>query len=578
VCDALGLAGCGSDTISYLEAHGTATLLGDAVELTALGQVFGERPPPVPPCALGSVKTNIGHLDCVSGVAGLIKTALMLRHRQLVPSLHLVTPNPALASASSPFQVNTALREWPAGVTPRRAGVSSFGIGGTNAHVIVEEPPPPDPPGPGTVAPADEYQLLVLSARSATALERVSENLARQLREQRTTLDLADVAYTLAVGRRPHANRRALVCRDTSEAAVALMLTDQDRLIDGRVGEGGASVTFVFADRFGDSGGRAAALYRELPAFREAIDRCFATMTPSVGSDPVLLLGEGGPAATVIIQCALAGMWTAWGVRPEALVGFGVGEFAAACVAGVFGLPAALALATRGNGDPPFDFTPAAPGVPLWSAADQRWMRSSTATDPATWTRPRAAVTDPGSALATIIDHRCQVPLELWPVGPDPAMSGREALLTSAGRLWSRGVEVDWTAFFGGRPGRRVALPTYPFDRRRYWVEPAARPATVAPPPSGLLAPLRQQLEETAGADRADVVRSYLQREIAGILGLDSAHSVDPDQDLFSLGIGSLDLIAIAARLSAELQRQVPLSLLVDHPTIRVYADNVVHG
>jgi acyl transferase domain-containing protein len=568
IAEAQGLAGCDAATISYVEAHGTGTLLGDAVELAALGQVFGARAAREQRCAVGSVKTNIGHLDCASGIAGLIKTALMLRHGLLVPTLHFTEPNPGIASAGSPFYVNTTLQRWPAGATPRRAGVSSFGIGGTNAHVVVEEPPAPEP-----AAPLGGCQLLVLSARSAAALERLTEDLARRLRTQQSTLDLADAAYTLAAGRRPHSHRRALVCGDAPDAAISLMLGDPDRILEGRAEADGTAVTFVFADQLLDGGGRAAALYRELPAFRDAVDRCLATPAAPVRSDPASHLGAGDAAAAVIAQCALAEVWAGLGVRPSALVGFGMGELAAACFAGVLTLPVALDLATTPDGGPPVEFTPAAPRVPLWSTADHEWMRTPTAMDPATWAGPRGTGADPRSLLATLVDGRCRLPLEMRPDALDPALPGREALMTGVGKLWTRGVDVDWDAFFGGRRHRRAALPTYPLERRRYWVEPPARPDIGARPPRD--GSLRGQIENAEGPERAEVVLTYLQREVAAMLGLDSAQMVDPDQDLFSLGIGSLELIEIAARLSAELQQQVPVSLLVDRPTIRVFANNV---
>ncbi|WP_131770862.1 type I polyketide synthase, partial [Candidatus Protofrankia californiensis] len=228
IAEAQALAGCGADTISYVEAHGTGTPLGDPIEIAALTRVFTPRAAASGRCAIGSVKTNIGHLDAASGMAGLIKTSLMLRHRRLVPSLHFEKPNPDIDFDSGPFSVTTQLQQWPeSGATPRRAGVSSFGIGGTNAHVILEEAPVREP----VAAPPDGCQLLVTSAGSAAALEEATEELARHLAAHRDTLDLADVAHTLAVGRRAHAYRRALVCWDVHDAALTLMLGEPGRVV-----------------------------------------------------------------------------------------------------------------------------------------------------------------------------------------------------------------------------------------------------------------------------------------------------------------------------------------------------------
>ncbi|MEE8586354.1 MAG: type I polyketide synthase, partial [Acidobacteriota bacterium] len=203
------------ESIRYLEAHGTATKLGDPIELAALQQAFG---PDAGKgfCAIGSVKTNIGHLDAAAGVAGLIKTVLALQHRQVPPSLHFENPNPAFDFESSPFFVSAALRSWPEGPLPRRAGVSSFGIGGTNAHVVLEEAPPPARSGLSR-----PWQLLILSARSLPALEQAGQNLVQHLNES-PDLNLADVAYTLQVGRKAFENRRLLVCRDRQDALQTL--------------------------------------------------------------------------------------------------------------------------------------------------------------------------------------------------------------------------------------------------------------------------------------------------------------------------------------------------------------------
>jgi phthiocerol/phenolphthiocerol synthesis type-I polyketide synthase E len=227
--DALTVADCDPTTVGYIEAHGTATPLGDQVEVEALRRAYGDDPD-APGCAIGSVKTNIGHLDCAAGVIGLIKAALMLRHGEIVPSAHFERPNPALGLDRGRFTVAARTAAWPRGEGPRRAAVSSFGIGGTNAHAILEEPPP---------APArerrDEPELLLLSARTEAGLGRASVALGRFLHE--TDCDLGDIAYTLALGRREHRFRRAVICRDRGETALALALGDREETIDGDAAE-----------------------------------------------------------------------------------------------------------------------------------------------------------------------------------------------------------------------------------------------------------------------------------------------------------------------------------------------------
>ena len=259
------LAGVDPGTVTYVEAHGTATPLGDPIEVAALTRAFRAGTDRTGFCALGSVKTNFGHLDAAAGVAGLIKTVLALQQRQIPPSLHFHTPNPEIDFASSPFYVNAALREWTGEGGPLRAGVSSFGIGGTNAHVVLEEAPPPASP-----SPSRPWQLLILSARSPAALEAATERLAGHL-QRHPELDLADVAYTCQVGRRAFAHRRAVVCRDLDEAVAALE-TGRGLMTHGEAPP--RPVAFLFPGGGAQHAGMGRDLYREEPVFREQIDLC----------------------------------------------------------------------------------------------------------------------------------------------------------------------------------------------------------------------------------------------------------------------------------------------------------------
>jgi Beta-ketoacyl synthase, N-terminal domain./Acyl transferase domain./Beta-ketoacyl synthase, C-terminal domain. len=264
VANAQARANVAPDSISYIETHGTGTHLGDLIEIAALTQAFRAGTDKNRFCALGAVKTNIGHLDAAAGVAGLCKTVLALQHRQIPPTLHFERPNPEIDFENSPFYVNDRLRDWPSNGAPRRAGVSSFGIGGTNAHLIVEEAPEPS-----ASLSARPWQVLVLSARSRSAVENLRTSLAAHLQEH-ADLNLADAAYTLGLGRRQFAHRIAVVCRDRQDAVTALQTPERYRL--GHIPKTQTedrSVAFLFPGQGSQYVAMGADLYRTEPVFRE---------------------------------------------------------------------------------------------------------------------------------------------------------------------------------------------------------------------------------------------------------------------------------------------------------------------
>ncbi|HEX8353071.1 MAG TPA: type I polyketide synthase, partial [Pyrinomonadaceae bacterium] len=360
IAEALGVARVDPSTVTYVEAHGTATPLGDPIELAALTQAFRDSTDEKGFCAVGSVKSNFGHLDAAAGVAGLIKTVLALRNKELPPSLHFERPNPQIDFENSPFYVNAELKPWETrGGAPRRAGVSSFGIGGTNAHVVLEEAPARTS---GTTA--RPWQLLVLSAQTRTALERATDNLVAALREN-ADVNLADVAYTLQTGRRGFAHRRMLVCRDVGDAVAALAARDPQRVFDGHA-EGARGVAFMFPGQGAQYVNMGRELYNVEPEFRAALDKCAELLRPHLGLDVrEVLFADGGRVeeaarqlhetrltqpALFAVEYALTRMWLSWGVEPEALVGHSLGEYVAACVSGVLTLEDALRLvAARGR-------------------------------------------------------------------------------------------------------------------------------------------------------------------------------------------------------------------------------------
>jgi acyl transferase domain-containing protein/NAD(P)-dependent dehydrogenase (short-subunit alcohol dehydrogenase family)/acyl carrier protein len=406
------LAGVGPKSIGYIEAHGTATALGDSVEIEALAAAFKTSKHNF--CAIGSVKTNVGHLDNASGAAGLIKAALALYHKFLPPSLHYETPNPHIDFKNSPFYVVTAPGAWKPHDPryPLRAGVSSFGIGGTNAHVILEEAPVeirdnggtrglaplPGENGPGQgrggIFPpgqSREYQLIVLSAGSETALEKMSRNLANHL-QMHPGLNLADVAYTLQKGRKTFPYKCMLVCSPHGgvEAAAAL-LDPSASTVHTHIpapGEENREIRVVFmfpglGSQYVDMGRD---LYEHEPLFRSEMDRCFEILKPLVEDDIKEILYPGisvsevsevskeyrspdnrshrshtsyksykshinqAEIASVVIfifEYALAKLLMKWGIQPDIMMGYSFGEYTAACISGVFSLEDALQLVVR---------------------------------------------------------------------------------------------------------------------------------------------------------------------------------------------------------------------------------------
>ncbi|RKH43262.1 polyketide synthase [Corallococcus sicarius] len=352
---ALAHANAGVDprTIRYVEAHGTATPLGDPIEVEALSQAFRAHTADTGFCAIGSVKSNFGHLTAAAGVAGLLKTVLALKHRELPPTLHFQKPNPKIDFERSPFFVQAKRSPWPASTEPLRAGVSSFGVGGTNAHVVVEEAPAR--PGSG---PSKPRNVLLLSAKTPAALTQAAKQLAAHL-QANPEQPLADVAHTLATGRRAFPFRRAVVAGSTEEAVKALTAAEPD----ATALESTPPVAFLFPGQGSQHPDMAHGLYRHAPAFRATVDACAEVLKPLLGRDLREVLFPKHPespeaaealrqtsfaqAALFTVEYALAQLWWSWGVRPGALVGHSVGEFVAACLAGVFTLEDALHLVAK---------------------------------------------------------------------------------------------------------------------------------------------------------------------------------------------------------------------------------------
>jgi acyl transferase domain-containing protein/long-subunit acyl-CoA synthetase (AMP-forming) len=687
-------AGISADSIGYVEAHGTGTPLGDPIEVQALTKAFRTTTDKKGFCGLGSIKTNIGHLDTAAGATGLIKTVLALKHKQLPPSLHFGEPNPQIDFVNSPFYVNTTLAEWKVNGLPRRAGVSSFGLGGTNIHVVIEEPPELlADPGPGR-----PWNLLVLSARTKQALATASVNLKEHL-QQHTDLNLSDVAYTYQIGRKTFRERQALVCSNLQDCVQVLEAGDSRRILSGTPADDQSPLlVFMFPGQGSQHVNMAAELYRTEASFKEVVDQCCEFLEPQLGFDlrSLLFADEARVAestarlnqtsatqpALFVIEYALARLWMEWGIRPEAMIGHSIGEYVAACLAGVFSLEDALTLvAARGKllGDLPggamlaIPFSesetlkflgselslaainsstmsvvsgptaaidqlekqltqqdlichrlhtshafhsamvepvlerfadlvaktnPQPPQTPLISNLTGAWMENNEATDPQYWSKHLRHTVRFASGLETLSENRRLVLLE---VGPGQQLGGLAAgrldrekcsvvsslphprkprsevqsMLEALGRLWIHGVDVDWQGFNSRQRRRRVPLPTYPFERQRYWVGPQS--ATNQPQEQITNRPEAEQEWRRTGSSyprpalRVPYVAptTDVQRKMAEVWQhVLAIEEIGIDDDFFELGGNSLLATQLVMEMREAFRMLVPLSNFFETPTV----------
>jgi amino acid adenylation domain-containing protein len=668
------LAGVEARSISYVEAHGTATPLGDPIEVAGLTKAFREGTDARQFCAIGSVKSNIGHLDVAAGVTGLIKTALALHHKLLPASLHYSSPNPKLNLESSPFFVNAKLRDWERenGI-PRRAGVSSFGTGGTNAHVILEEAP--ELPLSDRGRP---WQLLPLSAKTPDALEKATAHLSDYLKKSAnsTLLEnqpaaLADAAFTLQSGRAVFPYRRIVVCRDLNDGAAALDARDSKRVFSQHEQGSDPPVVLMFPGQGAQYPGMGSSLYDCEPVFRENVDRCFAVLKPLIEPDlrAVMFPHSGSEKdsqaqlqqtaltqpALFVIEYALAKLWMSWGIAPASMIGHSVGEYVAGCLAGVFQLEDALALVARRGAlvqaqpggamlivrqaekevlplltpelgiaavnspnlcvvsgpysaveslekiletrgivtrrlqtshafhsammDPVLEPFGALlkkvplrePRIPYVSNVTADWITAAEATNPAYWAGHVRQTVRFADGVAKLMEESRNILLEVGPgqtlstlarQHPDKqaeqnvfaslALSGEQELrgfYETLGRLWMSGVKIDWAQFYSNESRRRITLPSYPFERKRYWPQGAAKPApTIAQESkpsadpsfsSPVLSSVPAETKELSLGLRKE--RLFLAvRSLLGELSGYDLSDADPSADLMELGFDSL--------------------------------------
>ena len=354
VTTAMAMAGVRAEELSYIEAHGTGTQLGDPIEVAALTQAFKRSTDERGFCGLGSVKNNIGHLDVAAGIAGLIKTICALQHRQLPPTINIEELNPELRLEESPFYIVDRLTDWP---QPRHgnriAGVSSFGMGGTNAHVVLEE----YTGRKKTVPSSRQWHLLPVSAATATALKTAAGNLSRYL-ENETDISIADAAWTLAAGRIPLRHRRCVISESSASAARVLSEPNALYATDGEATQDRRPLVFLFSGQGTQYPGMGIELYRNEPVFRNAMLECSRLIGPVAGHDSLtdILYSQNEETGNLVNQTAISQvalfafeysmtrLLESYGVKPSGLVGHSIGEYVAACEAGVFSLEDAIIL------------------------------------------------------------------------------------------------------------------------------------------------------------------------------------------------------------------------------------------
>ena len=579
-------AGTSPADVSYIEAHGTGTVLGDPIEIESLAAVLGVGRYPGHPLLVGSVKTNIGHTEAAAGVAGLIKTVLALHHREIPPSLHFSTPNPLIAWDEFPYlRVPTDATPWAAQNGPRTAGVSAFGFSGTNAHVVVEE-------APAVASQASTIErplhVLALSAKTDAALRIASADVARRFGSNDDTL--ADICYSVNTSRAslPH---RALVIARTGDEMRSRLQRFADRRIDAKTQSGvaveGAAprVIFVFSNEDSDDVGLTRALYDTHPAFRAAMSECDAFLSAAGQPTVVNKLGAGSRSERFVVQYSLSEIWKSWGVTPDAVFGDGVGNYVAAVVAGILRLDDALRFASGYAADAEAPELSVAQ-VPFFSGAIGRRATSDEFVGIAQWADRSAPQNSRTAAFAAATRDGFATVLEMGSASWD-------SLIESLGDLYIRGATIDWRGFDRGYVRSRVDVPLAPWMRERHWFaeRPASKPraperklpSTVAVTPPVVdgapAATLRDRLTALTHGERKDVVQQLVQSRVMRVLRL-RADAPPPGMSdrLMSIGMDSLMAVELQKHLHKDLEDSVrlPSTLIFDHPTIASIGDLVL--
>ncbi|CAL9361394.1 beta-ketoacyl synthase N-terminal-like domain-containing protein [Streptomyces sp. enrichment culture] len=554
--------------IGYFEAHGTGTALGDPIEFQAIKDVFAGDPSRRQPLRIGSVKSNIGHLEAAAGVAGLIKLVLCLQHGRIPPNLHLNTVNPKIQLADVPAVVPHDCEEWPVGGGPRTAAISSYGFSGTNAHAIVAEAPRPERAAPGAEHGERPVHVLALSARSKGALRDLADAYVNHLAGGDLPA-LGDLCHTANTGRSHWTHRLAVAAADPAQLRRQLREWTPPPASGARSGTG-PRVAFVYEGRYDDRLARE--LYATQPVFRDAMRACDEAVRARGGAG--IVDGLSGTAertppaadprhhavAAFCLEYALDRMWASWGVRPQAVVGRGSGQYAAACGAGVMDLDTALAFLLPGKAPAAPDAVRLRPPTArVFSAATGGAVGRADLLDSAYWAgvdmapaeplgpvvQRLAADYDPCVRVAPLADDtRADASAAAGPRQPDAASQAGAwpRLARTLGALYEAGVAVDWAGFDSGRDHRKVLLPTYPFQRKPFWTREAP-PGAVAPRPAAARAELAGQVLDTPLSLDADQV------------GFDVPLSAVPDvratQGVLHVG-HYLELVTRALRLTGD--------------------------
>ncbi len=674
------------ETIGFIEAHGTATPIGDPIEIEGLIKAFRLKTSKNQYCAIGSIKGNLGHTTNAAGITGLIKTINVLKNKKIPPSINFNSPNPQIDFKNSPFFVNTEVLEWPADLSPARAGVSAFGYCGTNAHVVLEEFKTLN-----NSSISRSRHLIVLSAKTAPALKRMTSNF-KEFLKNKPDIDLADAAYTLQKGRNHFSHRKYFVCSDVNDLLLQIDKPDPNRSGEHLFENSRPEIVFMFPGQGSQYVNMGKSLYRDEPLYRDIVDSCALKLKPYIGIDiRELLFPDDGDEETALIslketkytqpaifitEYALSQLWISWGIKPDTMIGHSIGEFVCACLAGVFTVDDALKLvAARGqlmqelprgtmlsvlldaasiekmlpdtislaavNGpnlcvvsgpiDAVTDFEAqlnkdgivtrelhsshafhsimmdsivkpfeeivrsvkfSEPSLPFISTVTGKKILTEEVVHPYYWANHLRATVKFSNAIYEVLRENPALLLEVGPRSTSatlarqhitefsrhtaiPSLSDTDAneaewtsILKAVGMLWQWGINIDWDIFYKNESRRRISLPTYSFEKLRYWVDPPAKNPHYPAADNSL-----DKIQETVMTDNDNNINNNddiayilikrvceIMEDISGKKIPETAFSIS----FVELGFDSLILTQIARNLTKEFKTQISFRHLIE--------------
>lgn len=690
IAEAQALAGISPETIGYVEAHGTGTQMGDPIEVAALIKAFRANTDKKRFCALGSVKANIGHLDTAAGVVGVIKACMCLKERVIAPNINFEKPNSKIDFENSPFYVNPELTEWKDNGTPRRAGVTSLGMGGTNAHVVLEEAPPIR-----NSSESRDWKLLALSAKTATALKAYGCDIAQYIRKA-PGVDISDFSYTLQTGRREFSNRFFSVYRERGDIIEALNRLENEKQAISIAGVSEDQIAFLFSGQGAQYINMASDLYRNERVFREQVDKCSEILKKFLGIDLRSILYPKEPyceeharrlsqtwltqPALFVIEYTTARMFMEWGVQPQVMLGHSIGEYAAACISGALSLEDALMLVAE-RGRLIWGLSPGSmlavkmseqeaerflgahvslaavntPGmlvlsgtgqaigaieknlkekgvfcsvlrtshafhssmmepitgrfrelvqsvafkpmrIPIVSCITGKRLNNEDISNPDYWVKHLRSTVRFSDGIKEILKEPNTTFVE---IGPGDTLSsfvkqhgGYEAAsrtihtirhakeqdndlktaLAALGKLWARGARIDWDAFYIDEVRNRIPLPKYPFEKKRYWIEPEIH-GEIAAEPAG-----RAEKNNGNAAKKPKIKAPYqikqTIREIwKELLGF---NEIDDNDNFFTIGGDSIMVIRLYSKLDEYFPNTISLNDIFSQSTISKQYEHIV--